>query len=53
VSRRRVLERMTWAEIGVLWTISGVVPRSLDIIDQALAAEPSQLDMVNKCLPRL
>jgi 3',5'-cyclic AMP phosphodiesterase CpdA len=33
---------MTWAEIGVLWTISGV-PRSLGIIDQSLAAEPSQL----------
>jgi 3',5'-cyclic AMP phosphodiesterase CpdA len=43
VSRRRVLECMTWAGTGVLWTISGGVPRSLGIIDQALAAEPSKL----------
>src|SRR2546426_211817 len=43
VSRRKVLECMTWAGTGVLWTISGGVPRSLGIIDQALAAEPSKL----------
>ncbi len=43
VNRRRVLECMTWAGTGVLWTISGGVPRSLGIIDQALAAEPSKL----------
>jgi hypothetical protein len=42
-SRRRVLERMTWAEITGLWTIGGVVPRSLGIIDQSLAAEPADL----------
>jgi hypothetical protein len=42
-SRRRVLECMTWAGTGVLWTISGGVPRSLGIIDGALAAEPSKL----------
>jgi 3',5'-cyclic AMP phosphodiesterase CpdA len=43
LNRRRVLECMTWAGTGVLWTISGGVPRSLGIIDQALAAEPSKL----------
>jgi 3',5'-cyclic AMP phosphodiesterase CpdA len=43
LSRRRVLECMTWAGTGVLWTISGGVPRSLGIIDRALAAEPSKL----------
>jgi 3',5'-cyclic AMP phosphodiesterase CpdA len=43
VSRRRVLECMTWAGTGVLWTISGGVPRSLGIIDGALAAEPSKI----------
>ena len=31
VSRRRVLECMTWAGTGVLWTISGGVPRSLGL----------------------
>src|SRR5881296_3952473 len=43
VNRRKVLECMTWAGTGVLWTISGGVPRSLGIIDQAMAAEPSKL----------
>jgi hypothetical protein len=48
MSRRRVLECMTWAGTGVLWTISGGVPRSLGIIDQALAAEPSKLTFLQK-----
>src|SRR5438132_13295585 len=39
VSRRKVLECMTWAGTGVLWTISGRVPRSLGLIDQALAQD--------------
>src|SRR5262249_29685060 len=43
VSRRKVLECMTWAGTGVLWTISGGVPRSLGIIDEAIAAESSKL----------
>jgi 3',5'-cyclic AMP phosphodiesterase CpdA len=38
-SRRKVLECMTWAGTGVLWTISGGVPHSLGIIDEALAAD--------------
>ena len=40
VSRRKVLECMTWAGTGVLWTIAGGVPRSAGLIDEALAAEP-------------
>ncbi len=43
VSRRKVLECMTWAGTGVLWTISGGVPRSLGLVDSALAAEPAGL----------
>jgi 3',5'-cyclic AMP phosphodiesterase CpdA len=43
LSRRKILECMTWAGTGVLWTISGGVPRSLGIIDRALAAEPGKL----------
>jgi 3',5'-cyclic AMP phosphodiesterase CpdA len=38
VSRRKVLECMTWAGTGVLWTVTGGVPRSLGIIDSAEAA---------------
>src|SRR5882672_1234883 len=40
VSRRRILECMTWAGTGVLWTIAGGVPRSMGIIGEAAAAEP-------------
>jgi predicted phosphodiesterase len=39
VSRRKVLECMTWAGTGVLWTITGGVPRSLGLVDAANAAE--------------
>jgi 3',5'-cyclic AMP phosphodiesterase CpdA len=38
-NRRKVLECMTWAGTGVLWTMAGGVPASLGIIDEALAAE--------------
>ena len=38
-SRRKVLECMTWAGTGVLWTIAGGVPTSLGIIDGALAQQ--------------
>src|SRR5690242_21807875 len=34
---------MTWAGTGVLWTIAGRVPRSMGIIDEAIAAESSGL----------
>ena len=37
ISRRKALECMTWAGTGVLWTISGGVPHSLGIIDEAVA----------------
>jgi len=39
VNRRKVLECMTWAGTGVLWTITGGVPRSLGIVDSVQAAE--------------
>jgi 3',5'-cyclic AMP phosphodiesterase CpdA len=38
-SRRKVLECMTWAGTGVLWTVAGGVPASLGLIDGALAQE--------------
>ena len=44
VSRRKILECMTWAGTGVLWTIAGGVPRSTGLIGEAVAAaEPSGL----------
>ncbi|MGB9654456.1 MAG: metallophosphoesterase, partial [Pseudolabrys sp.] len=39
LSRRKVLECMTWAGTGVLWTVAGGVPTSLGIIDGAVAAQ--------------
>ena len=45
-SRRRVLECMTWAGTGVLWTITGGVPRSLGLVDSALAAAPTGLSFL-------
>src|SRR6266705_1670182 len=46
VSRRKVLECMTWAGTGVLWTISGGVPRSLGIIDEAMAQNAGSLTLL-------
>ena len=46
VSRRKVLECMTWAGTGVLWTISGGIPRAAGLIDEALAAEGNGLSFV-------
>ncbi|HEY0224234.1 MAG TPA: metallophosphoesterase [Pseudolabrys sp.] len=42
-SRRKVLECMTWAGTGVLWTITGGVPHSLGLVDEAQAAEAKGL----------
>ena len=42
VSRRKVLECMTWAGTGVLWTIAGGVPHSLGIMGEAQAAEDAK-----------
>ena len=38
-TRRKVLECMTWAGTGLLWTVSGGVPRSLGLIGEAQAQE--------------
>jgi 3',5'-cyclic AMP phosphodiesterase CpdA len=43
VSRRKVLECMTWAGTGVLWTLSAGIPRSLGIIGEAVAADATGL----------
>src|SRR6478736_5887460 len=42
-TRRKVLECMTWAGTGLLWTVSGGVPRSLGLVDGAMAAEAQGL----------
>ena len=41
VDRRGALECMLWAGTGVLWTLSGGVPKSLGLLGDALAAEAS------------
>jgi len=39
LSRRKVLECMTWAGTGLLWTVSGGVPHTLGLIGEAAAQE--------------
>jgi 3',5'-cyclic AMP phosphodiesterase CpdA len=46
LSRRKVLECMTWVGTGVLWTISGGVPHSVGLIEEASAAEAKGLTFV-------
>jgi 3',5'-cyclic AMP phosphodiesterase CpdA len=46
LSRRKVLECMTWAGTGVLWTIAGGVPRSMGLVDAATAAEAPGLSFL-------
>src|SRR6266403_5251548 len=43
VSRRKILECMTWAGTGVLWTVAGGVPRSTGIIAEAMAQDAGGL----------
>jgi len=43
LSRRKVLECMTWVGTGVLWTVSGGVPHSLGIMGEAEAQEAKGL----------
>ena len=38
-NRRHALECMIWAGTGIIWTISGGVPKSLNLLDEAQAAE--------------
>jgi 3',5'-cyclic AMP phosphodiesterase CpdA len=46
VSRRKILECMTWAGTGVLWTVGGGMPRSLGIVGEATAAEAGGLSFL-------
>jgi 3',5'-cyclic AMP phosphodiesterase CpdA len=41
LSRRGALKCMVWAGTGILWTLSGGVPKSLGLLGDALAAVPS------------
>ena len=40
LNRRGLLKCMAWAGTGLLWTVSGGVPRSLGLLGDAVAAEP-------------
>ncbi len=41
LNRRNALQCMVWAGTGILWTLSGGVPRSLGLLGDALAAVPT------------
>jgi len=42
MNRRRLLKCMAWSGTGVVWSISGGVPRTLSLIGDAAAAEASK-----------
>ena len=42
MNRRGLLKCMTWVGTGVVWTLSGGVPRTLGLIGDAAAAETPQ-----------
>src|SRR5919197_1315981 len=46
VSRRKILECMTWAGTGVLWTVAAGIPRSTGIMGEAKAAEASEFSFL-------
>jgi len=46
LNRRKVLECMTWVGTGVLWTIAGGVPHSVELIGEAEGAETRGLSFV-------
>src|SRR6476620_779572 len=39
LNRRHALECMVWAGTGVIWTLSGGIPKALSLLDEAQAAE--------------
>ena len=39
LTRRHALECMVWAGTGVVWTLSGGIPKALNLLDEAQAAE--------------
>ena len=39
LNRRHALECMVWAGTGVIWTLSGGIPKALNLLDEAQAAE--------------
>src|SRR5271155_5757266 len=45
INRRGLLKCMTWAGTGVVWSLSGGVPRPLGLIGSAAAAEATQGDL--------
>jgi 3',5'-cyclic AMP phosphodiesterase CpdA len=42
MTRRHALECMIWAGTGVLWTVSGGIPKSLSLLNSAEAAEAAK-----------
>ena len=46
MNRRQALECMVWAGTGLVWTLIGGVPRSLNLIDSAAAASARSFSFV-------
>ena len=52
-TRRQVLECMTWAGTGILWTVSGGVPKSLSLLGSAEAATAAAQSFKSRRRPRV
>src|SRR6516164_632459 len=46
INRRGLLKCMAWTGTGVVWSISGGVPRTLGLIGKAAAAETPKDEMI-------
>src|ERR1700676_534778 len=46
LNRRKLMKCMMWGSAGVLWTMSGGVPRSFRLDGEALAATPQDFSFV-------
>src|ERR1700751_3973876 len=53
MNRRRVLECMTWAGTGVLWTISGGIPRSVGLVGFDKPANPNALGTLEEAINKI
>ena len=53
LNRRGLLKCMAWAGTGVLWTVSGGVPRSLGLLGEAAAAETKRFGAVHRAVAAL
>src|ERR1700722_15264239 len=53
LNRRKLMKCMMWGSAGVLWTMSGGVPRPFRLDGEALAATPQEFSFVQISDPHI